>query len=117
MNVVATRELVDIVTRKPIDKDKSLFQHVTTTVLQGTKVPASLSSIYVPSKKLPVTTYYTIPIVEIFGPDFRGFTFGGVDMYENLEKSASIWIRLDIPIFQEQVRYLLWIFTSYNFHS
>ena len=37
MNVVATRELVDIVTRKPIDKDKSLFQPVTTTVLQGTK--------------------------------------------------------------------------------
>ena len=76
-------------------------------VWNKSKVPASLSSIYVPRKKLPVTTYYTIPIVEIIDPDFREFTFGGVDIYEKLAKSVLIWIRLDIPIFQEQVRYLL----------
>ena len=55
----------------PIEKGKSLFQPITTTVLPSAKVPPSLSSIYVPRKQSTVTTDYIIPRVDIVGPDFR----------------------------------------------
>ena len=42
-NVVATIAPVEIMTRIPIDMEKSLFQPVTTTVLPSDKVPTSLS--------------------------------------------------------------------------
>ena len=52
MTVFTTIAKFEIMTRRPIDKVKSLFQPVTTTVFPRAKVPASLSSIYVPRKNL-----------------------------------------------------------------
>ena len=67
----------------------------------------SLSSIYAPSKKSPVTSDYIIPRVDIVGPEFRSFMFGGVYIYiRSLHGSVLKWIRLVMHIFQEQVRYL-----------
>ena len=71
-------------TRRPIEKGKSLFQPVTTTFSPSAKVPASLSQISVPRKQYTVTTDYIIPRVEIFGPEFISFTFGGQDIYKTL---------------------------------
>ena len=68
--VFETTTPVDIVTRAPINKLKTPFQPVTPTGLLSDKLPASLSSISVPSKTLPETTDYTIPRVDIFGPEF-----------------------------------------------
>ena len=51
MTLFSTKLPVDIVTRAPIDKEKSLFQPVTTTFFSSAKLPASISSIYVPRKK------------------------------------------------------------------
>ena len=48
VNILATVSPFEIVTRRPIDKVKSLFQPVNTIVLPSSKFPASLSSIYVP---------------------------------------------------------------------
>ena len=82
--VVETIAPVFIVTKIPIKKKKSLFQPVTTTFSPSAKVPASLSLISVPRKKSPATTDYIIPRVEIVGPEFRGFMFGGADIYKKL---------------------------------
>ena len=49
--------------RAPIEKEKTPFQPVTTTIFPSAKLPAILSSIYVPSKPSPVTTDYIVPIV------------------------------------------------------
>ena len=68
-------------------RKKSLFKPVTTTVFPSTKVPASLSSIYVPKKKSTVTTDYIITIGEIVGTDSREFMFGGADGYKKLAKT------------------------------
>ena len=84
MTVVTTIPPVDIVTIIPVEKGESLFQPVTTTVFTSAKVPASLSPIYVPRKQSPVQTDYIIPRVDIFGPEFREFLFGGADRYKNL---------------------------------
>ena len=46
-----------------------------------------------------MTTDYIVPRVDIVGPEFRGFVFGGADIYKNLRKSVLILIRLVIPIF------------------
>ena len=51
MTVVAKIAPVDIVTRRPIEKEKLLFQPFTTTVLPSDKVPSSLSSIYAQRKQ------------------------------------------------------------------
>ena len=51
VNVVATRSPVEIFTRRLIKKEKSLYQPVTATVFPNYKLPASLSSIFVPRKK------------------------------------------------------------------
>ena len=48
--VVATRAPVEIVKRAQIEKGKTPFQPVTSTVLPSSKLPASLLSIYVPRK-------------------------------------------------------------------
>ena len=71
VTVFATIAQVYIVTRRPIDKGKSLFQLVTTTFLSSAKVPASLSLISIPRKQYPVTTDYMFPIVDIIVPVFR----------------------------------------------
>ena len=57
-------------TRAPIKKEKIPSQPVTTTVFPSAKVPALLSSIYVPRKPFPVTTNYIIPIFYIDGGEF-----------------------------------------------
>ena len=44
VTLVSTKSTVDIVTRRPINKEKSLSQSVTNTVLPNANVPASLSS-------------------------------------------------------------------------
>ena len=41
--IVATRALVNIVTRAPTEKEKTPFKYVTTTVFPSAKVPTSLS--------------------------------------------------------------------------
>ena len=50
MSAVETRALVKIDTRSLIEKGKSLYQPVTSIIFPSAKVPASLSSIYVPRK-------------------------------------------------------------------
>ena len=84
MTIFATREPCEILTIRPIDKGKSQFQPVTIQVLPSAKVTSSLSSIYVPREKSPVTTYYIIPKVDIVGTKFREFMFGGLDKYKKL---------------------------------
>ena len=64
-------------TRAPIEKGKTPFQPVTTTVLPSDKDPASLSSISVLRKPSPVTTDYIHPRLYIFGPEYRNVIFGG----------------------------------------
>ena len=54
--------------------------------MPSAKIPDSLSSISAPRKKSPVKTYYIVPRVEIVGPEFRSFVFGGADGYNMLEK-------------------------------
>ena len=54
--------------RSPVEKVKSPVEPVTTTVFSSAKGPASLSSIYVPSKLSPVTTDYIISILMIVVP-------------------------------------------------
>ena len=88
VTVVTTRESVEILTRAPIVKEKSSFKTVTTTFLPSDKVPDSLSSIYVPSKKSPVTTDYIHPRIDIFGPEYSNFMFGGADIFKNLENKC-----------------------------
>ena len=66
--MVTTIALVEIVTIRPIDKGKSIFQPVTNTVFPNTKVPGILSSISAPRKQSPVTNYYIIPKFFIVGP-------------------------------------------------
>ena len=68
MTVIAARAPVDIVIRRPIEKEKSQFQSVTTTVFPNARVSVSLSSISVPEKQTPVTTDYIIIRVDIVGP-------------------------------------------------
>ena len=71
MNVVATIAPVEIVQIRPIEKEKSSFQPVTTIVLKSAKLYASLSSILVLSKQSTVTTDCIIPRDEIVGTEFR----------------------------------------------
>ena len=47
---------VNITTRAPTNKEKTIFQPVTTTVFPSANYPASLSSIYVPREPSPVKT-------------------------------------------------------------
>ena len=75
--VIVTIAPVEIVTRSPIEKEKTVFQPVTTTVFPIAKVPASLSSIYVLRKPSPVTTDYITTSVEIDGRDFDNDMFRG----------------------------------------
>ena len=56
MTVFTTIAKFEIMTRRPIDKVKSLFQPVNTTVLPSAKVPASLSFISAPRKQSLLTT-------------------------------------------------------------
>ena len=58
-------------TRIPTEKEKSLFQTVTTTFFPNRKLLASLSSVSVPRRKLLVKNDYIIPRFDIVGPDFR----------------------------------------------
>ena len=67
--VVVTRAQVEIVTISPIEKEKTPFKTVTTTVFPIDKLPASLSSISVLMKASPVKTDYIIPRVDIDGRD------------------------------------------------
>ena len=54
-------------TRAPIEKEKSAFKPVTTTVFPSAKVPACLLSISVPRKPSTVTTDYIHPRLDIVG--------------------------------------------------
>ena len=56
ISVVSTISPFEIVTIAPIKKGKTTFQPVTTTFFTSAKVPASLSSIYLPRKPSPVKT-------------------------------------------------------------
>ena len=84
VNIVSTIAPVDIVTRRLIEKVKSLFQPVATTFLPSYRVPDSLLSVFLPRKQSPVTTDYIIPRVYIVDPEFRVFMFGGEDRYKRL---------------------------------
>ena len=72
-------------TRIPTEKEKSLFQTVTTTFFPNRKLLASLSSVSVPRRKSIVKTDYIIPRFDIVGPEFRGFVLScGADRYNNI---------------------------------
>ena len=73
-----------VATRAPIEKGKTPFQPVTTTVLPSDKDPASLSSISVLRKPSPVTTDYIHPIFEINGGCVFNAMCGGVNTYKVL---------------------------------
>ena len=72
-------------TRSPIEKGKSPFQPVTTTVFTSAKVPSSLSSISLSRKPSPVITDFINPRLDVFGPEYRNIMFGGGDLFRNLE--------------------------------
>ena len=79
---------VNITTRAPTNKEKTIFQPVTTTVFPSANYPASLSSIYVPRKWSPVTTDYIHTIVDISGIDFNKTMYGGGNKTKVLENKC-----------------------------
>ena len=75
-------------TRAPIQKEKLPFQSVTTKFFPSSKVPSSLSSIYVPMKPSPVTTDCIHPKTKIVYPEYRNFMFDRANIFKNIEKKC-----------------------------
>ena len=94
-------------TRAPIDKGKTPFQYVDTTVLPRAKILASLSSVYVPRKPSPVTTEYIHPRLESFGSEYRNVIFCGRNPYKVLENKALDMDKACCNYFWEHVIHLL----------
>ena len=94
-------------TRASLEKGKSPFHPVTTTVFPSDKVPASLSSNSIPSKPSPVTADYIYLRLVIVVPSIGNSGLMGQISLRSLQKRVLIYIRLAITVFQEQVQYLL----------
>ena len=87
-----------------------------TTIFPSYKVSASSSSIYVPRKQSPVTTYYIITRVDIVGTYFCSAMCWGYS-YKILANKCLEMYKTCHTYIWEHVSHLKRIFTSYKIYS
>ena len=93
VTIVVTIVPVKVVTRSPIEKEKTPFRPVTTTVFPGAKDPACLTYISVPIKQLPVTTDCINPRFKINGRYFINNMCGGGNQIDTVSCHWQLFYR------------------------